>query len=77
MSGSKHYITHNYKPLEVGVNMNPGIIKEYKKFYLRPSLIIPVYQNLKGDKVFYEDRDMNIPKWFNGVGLSLKIGKFF
>ena len=77
MSGSKHYITHNYKPLEVGVNMNPGIIKEYKKFYLRPSLVIPVYQNLKGDKAFYEDRDMNIPKWFNGVGLSLKIGKFF
>lgn len=75
MRGSKYYITHNNKPLEIGININLGIIKEYRKFYLRPSLIIPIYQNLKGDKVFYEDRNMNIPKWFNGIGLSLKIGK--
>jgi hypothetical protein len=75
MNGSKYYITHNNKPLELGININPGVIKEYTKFYLRPSLIIPIYQNLKGDKVFYEDGNMNISKWFNGIGLSLKIGK--
>lgn len=75
--GSKYYITHNEKPLEVGINLNLGVIKEYRNFYLRPSLIIPVFQNLKGDKVFYEDKSMNIPKWFNGIGLSLKIGKHF
>lgn len=75
MKGSKYYMTHNNKPLEIGININPGFIKEYRKFYLRPSLIIPLYQNLKGDKVFYEDPNMNSSKWFNGIGLSLKIGK--
>jgi hypothetical protein len=73
---SKYYITHNNKPLEFGININAGIVKEYRSFYLRPSIIIPIYQNLKGDKVFYEDPKMNIPKWFNGFGLSLKIGKY-
>lgn len=77
MNGSKHYMSHNNKPFELGVNINPGFIKEYRKFYLRPSLIIPVYQNLKGDKVFYENPKMNISKWFNGIGISLKIGKHF
>jgi hypothetical protein len=76
MNGSKYYVTHNNKPLEFGINMNTGVTKEYKKFYLRPSLIIPIYQNLKGDKVFYEGQKMNISKWFNGMGLSLKIGKY-
>jgi hypothetical protein len=75
MNGSKYYMTHNNKPLEIGININPGVVKEYKRFYLRPSLIIPIYQNLKGDRVFYEDQKMNITKWFNGIGLSLKIGK--
>ena len=75
MRGSKHYTTHNHKPLELGINLNPGVIKEYGKFFIRSSLIIPVYQNLKGDKVFYEDRNMNISKWFNGIGFSLTIGK--
>jgi hypothetical protein len=73
----KNWKTKNKKPLEFGLNMNVGILKEYKNFYLRPSLIIPVFQNMKGDIVFYEDPKMNITKWFNGIGLSLKIGKYF
>ena len=73
---SKYYTTHNNKPLEFGININAGIVKEYRSFYLRPSIIIPIYQNLKGDKVFYEDPKMNISKWFSGFGLSLKIGKY-
>jgi hypothetical protein len=76
-SGSDFYNTSNNKPLEFGVNLNAGVIKEYKKFYLRPSLILPIYQNLKGDKVFFEDSKMNISKWLNGIGLSFKIGKYF
>jgi hypothetical protein len=74
--GSQFYRTKNGKPLEFGANLTAGIIKEFKKIYLQPSLIIPVYQNLKGDKVFYEDPDMNISKWFNGIGLCLKVGKY-
>jgi hypothetical protein len=76
LSNDKHWKTTNNKPLEYGVNVNLGIVREYKHFYLRPSIIIPVYQNLKGDVVFYEDTKMNISKWFSGVGLSLKIGKY-
>jgi len=75
-SAGKKYSTTNAKPLEFGVNASFGILKEYKKFYIRPALIMPVYQNLKGDKVFYEDKNMNISKWFNGAGFSLGVGKY-
>lgn len=76
MDGKKYYSTSNAKPLEFGVNTTLGILKEYNKLYIRPALIIPVYQNLKGDKVFYEDKDMNISKWFDGIGLMLRFGKY-
>ncbi len=74
--GNKYCSTNNKKPLELGANLIAGMLKEYKKFYIRPALIIPVYQNLKGDKVFFEDKNMNISKWFNGVGLALRVGKY-
>jgi len=76
LSGSQFYKTQNNKPLEFGVNINAGIIKEFKRFYLQPSLLFPVYQNLKGDIVCFEDPNMNISKWFNGIGLAFKIGKY-
>ncbi|MBO9684717.1 MAG: hypothetical protein J7502_18955, partial [Flavisolibacter sp.] len=71
-----HYTTTNAKPLEFGVNATIGLLKEYDKFYIRPALLVPIYQNLKGDRVFYEDRNMNISKWFSGMGLTLRIGKY-
>jgi len=74
--GPKYYSTTNSKPLEFGCNATFGILKDYKQFYIRPALLVPIYQNLKGDKVFYEDRNMSISKWFNGVGLTLRIGKY-
>lgn len=70
------YFTNNPKPFEFGINLQPGFVKEYRKFYLKPALLIPVFQTIKGDKVFYEDPQMNISKWFSGVGLSFKIGKY-
>jgi len=73
----KHWKTKNNKPIEFGVNMNLGILKEYKTFYIRPSIIVPIYQTIKGDIVFYEDPKMEISKWFSGIGLSLKLGKYF
>lgn len=75
LNGKKYYSTHNTKPLEFGANATFGFLKEYPKFYVRPALLVPIYQNLKGDKVFYEDRNMNISKWFHGIGLTLRIGK--
>jgi hypothetical protein len=74
--GSRKYTTQNTKPLELGINVTAGFVKEFNKFYVRPALLIPVYQNLKGDKVFYESKDMNISKWFHGVGLTFKVGKY-
>ena len=74
---SKSYSTNNRKPLEFGANITLGVLKKYKKFYIRPALIIPVYQNLKGDEVFYEDKSMNFQKWFKGIGLKLRVGKYF
>jgi len=76
LNGKKYYSTSNAKPWEYGVNVTIGILQEYKKFYIRPALLIPIYQNLKGDKVFYEDRNMNISKWVNGIGVSFRIGKY-
>ena len=74
--GPGYYSTTNSKPLEFGANATFGILREYKKFYIRPALLVPIYQSLKGDKVFYEDRNMSISKWFNGIGLTLRIGKY-
>lgn len=34
-------------------------------------------KSLKGDRFFYENPDLDIKKWFNGLGLSLKVGRFF
>jgi hypothetical protein len=76
LDGSKYYSTNNTKPVEFGVNMTFGILKEYKHFYIRPAILVPVYQNLKGDKVFYENRQMNISNWFNGFGAAIRIGKY-
>lgn len=74
--GPHYYSTNNSKPLEFGINATAGVLKEYKKFYIRPALIIPIYQRLKGDRVFFEEKNMNISKWFKGVGLTLRIGKY-
>jgi hypothetical protein len=76
LNGKTYYSTRNAKPLEFGANLSFGILKEYKEFYIRPALLVPIYQNLKGDTVFYEDSKMNISKWFNGLGLTLRIGKY-
>lgn len=74
--GPDFYKTQNRKPWEYGVNLNIGLIRRVNKYYVEPTLLAPIYQNLKGDKVFYEDPDMNIEKWFHGIGLCLTIGRF-
>jgi hypothetical protein len=71
-----HYSTTNPKQLEFGINATVGLMKEYNKFYIRPALLVPIYQLLKGDRAFDEKRNMSIPKWFNGIGLTFRIGKY-
>lgn len=70
------YRTTNDKPLEFGVNATVGLLKAYTKFYIRPAVMIPIYQNLKGDTSFDENRNLHISKWFNGIGLTFRIGRY-
>jgi hypothetical protein len=72
------YRAHNHKPIELTFNLNIGIAKRINdKYFYQPTLVLPVYQNLKGDRVFGEDCSMNVNKWFHGIGLSMSIGRFF
>jgi hypothetical protein len=70
------YITHNHKRAEHGVNFIIGIVKVIDRYYYRPGLVVPIYQKLKGDREFFEDPDMNIEKWFDGIGLSVSVGRY-
>jgi hypothetical protein len=73
---SKAYNTSNSRLLGWGVNVATGWRKEYRSFYINPQLLIPMYQRLKSDPVFREAANLRIPKWFNGGGLSVSIGKY-
>lgn len=76
LDNAKKYSTSNSKPHEFGINATIGLLKEYNKLYIRPSFLIPVYQRLKGDNVFLEDKNLNVQKWLNGYGFVLKAGIF-
>lgn len=73
------YQTHNGRTLGFGVNSYLGIVRSFRndKFYLNPKIIIPIYQQLRGDQVFGEEHSLKMEKWFNGAGLSLSVGKYF
>jgi hypothetical protein len=67
---------NNNKPWEFGANATVGLLREYNKFYIRPAVVVPIYQSLKGDKAFHEDRHMTIRKWLNGGGLAVRVGRY-
>lgn len=73
------YRTNNGRTLGFAANSYLGILKKfnYNKNYISPKIIIPVYQQLRGDQSFGEDESVKMNKWFNGVGLSLAIDKYF
>ena len=73
------YRTHNGKTLGFRVNSYFGVVRRFwnDNFYLNPKMIIPVYQQLRGDQVFGEDNSVKMDKWLNGIGVSFSIGKYF
>ena len=73
------YRTNNGKTLGFGINSYLGLVRRFHndRFYINPKIIIPVYQKLRGDQVFGEDNSVKMDKWFNGIGLSISIGKYF
>jgi hypothetical protein len=60
----------------MGVNIGLGFCKNMNNVYFKPELILPVYQQIRGDQVLGERPQMRIEKWFSGMGLSIKVGKF-
>lgn len=72
------YKTSNGKTLGISVNTSLGVSYKFNndKSYISPRLVIPIYQQLSGDKVFGEDSNIKMTKWFNGIGLSIAIGKY-
>jgi hypothetical protein len=77
--GNIRYKTKNAKILGFGINSYTGVIikSTHGKYYINPKIIIPVYQKLNGDEVFGENDKINTSKWFNGVGVSVAVGKYF
>jgi len=67
--------TNNGKTLGFGINSYLGVVRKLRndKFYISPKIIIPVYQQLRGDQVFGEANKLKMVKWFHGIGLSLSV----
>lgn len=78
-SSNIKYKTSNSKQLGFNVNASLGILKKVlnDRYYVNPSLILPLYQQLKGDEVFKENENVKMTKNFNGAGISITVGKYF
>lgn len=74
--GPDIYKTRNKRSGEYGINLNIGLIRTFGQCYLEPALVIPIYQRLSGDRVFYEDPEKKIEKRFHGIGLAFTVGRF-
>lgn len=70
--------TKEARALGFGANAYVGVLKKVNqdKYYINPSIVIPIFQQLNGDQVFREDESVQMPKWFNGIGLSITFGKY-
>jgi len=77
-NGEIKYKTNTGKTLGIQVNSYLGVLKNiiHGKYFLNPKVIVPVYQILDGDKQFGEDHNVQMRKWFDGIGLSISIGKY-
>jgi hypothetical protein len=68
--------TRNEKWLGTGASVCLGLSRHFNSMYVKPTLIIPVYQQIKSDEVFLEDPKLRLTKWFGGVGLAITVGKY-
>jgi len=73
------YRTNHSRILGYSVNTYFGFEKKLntRNYYLSPKILIPIYQNLRGDKAFEEDPELTMEKWLRGMGLTITIGKYF
>lgn len=72
------YRTNNGRTLGFAANTYFGILRKFHgdKYYISPKVIVPIYQQIRGDEAFGEDQSVKMEKWLNGVGLSFTIGKY-
>lgn len=71
------YKTTKPKELGFGLNASLGVLKIIRdKYYFNPELLVPVYQQLKGDQVFRESKKVKMTKWLQGGGLSISVGRY-
>jgi hypothetical protein len=75
---SKHemFASWTKKWLGSGVEAGLGFCKYLNNLYVKPELLLSVYQQISGDEVLGEMPQMRTGKWFGGIGLSVKVGKF-
>lgn len=70
--------TKNARPLGFVSSAYVGLIQKVQQsHYLNPGVLIPVYQQLRGDSVFRENDNVTMRKWFKGIGLFIAVGKYF
>lgn len=76
--GDIKYKSSNAKPLGFGVNSYLGVLKPVgnNKYYINPNFILPLFQRIKGDKVFGEDEGMKIEEKLSGYGLAITVGRY-
>jgi hypothetical protein len=78
VSGDIKYRANHGRTLGWGINSGMGLIRKFSqdKYYINPRIIVPVFQNLKGDIMFGETSGTKMQKWFNGMGFSLAFGLY-
>lgn len=77
--GNIQYRTNHGQTPGFVANMAFGVSYRFRKDknYVSPKLIVPIYQQLRGDSVFGEDNSVKMLKWLNGAGLSFAVGRYF
>jgi hypothetical protein len=71
------FSTRNNRWLGTGASVSLGLSQQFNSLYVKPALIIPVYQQIKSDEVFLEDPKLRLTQWFGGAGLAITVGKYF
>lgn len=66
------YKLKNGRYFGFSANLNASLLKEFGKFNLGPTIILPVFDIWKTDKTFPEETNSGTRrKWLNGIGLGI------
>ena len=74
--GQVEYFASTKNTLGYLVTGRIGINKDFSKFYIGANFLLPLYKQIKKDKILFDNPNEKFAKWFGGYGFSLKIGKY-